>query len=86
MEGERLFVIERDYVSGTSYSLWLQAVCPSHKLPCLGCWGPVDEANVSSEFNLLKEKGFSLEEIKNRFRMHTGSSIMKPLKKLLGVL
>ncbi len=62
------------------------AVCPSHGLPCLGCWGPVDEANVSSEFNLLKEKGFSIEEIKNRFRIHTGSGMMKPLKKILGVL
>jgi sulfhydrogenase subunit delta len=62
------------------------AVCPSHGLPCLGCWGPVDEANVSSEFNLLKEKGFSIEAIKNRFRIHTGSGMMKPLKKILGVL
>ena len=62
------------------------AVCPSHNLPCLGCWGPVEEANISSEFNLLKEKGFSQEEIKRRFRMHTGSGIIKPLKKILGVL
>ncbi|MBN2030164.1 NADH:ubiquinone oxidoreductase [bacterium] len=62
------------------------AVCPSHNLPCLGCWGPVEEANVSSEFNLLKEKGLTQEEIKRRFRMHNGSGIIKPLKKILGVL
>lgn len=62
------------------------AVCPSHNLPCLGCWGPMTEANITSEFNLLKEKGFSIDEIKRRFRIHNGSGMMKPLKKILGVL
>ena len=63
-----------------------KAVCPSNNLPCLGCFGPVDEANVASEFELLKEKGFSIEAIKNRMRMHSGSGLMKPLKKILGEL
>ncbi len=62
------------------------AACPSHNLPCVGCWGPLHEANVTAQFNLLKEKGFSVEEIKRRFRIHTGSGMMAPLKKLLGVL
>lgn len=62
------------------------AACPSHNLPCMGCWGPMKEANVSAEFDLLKEKGFSIEEIKRRFRMHAGSGMMKPLKEILGVL
>ncbi|HHS14028.1 MAG TPA: hypothetical protein ENN03_09740 [bacterium] len=62
------------------------ARCPSHNLTCLGCWGPMKEANIGAEFNLLKEKDYSLEEIKRRFRMHTGSGMMKPLKKLLGAL
>ncbi len=62
------------------------AACPSHNLACVGCWGSMKEANITSEFNLLREKGFSVEEIKRRFRMHTGSSMMKPLKKILGVL
>jgi sulfhydrogenase subunit delta len=62
------------------------AVCPSHNLPCMGCFGPMKEANVTSQFHLLKEKGFSVEEIKRRFRLHNGSGMIKPLKKLLGVL
>jgi sulfhydrogenase subunit delta len=62
------------------------AVCPSHNLPCFGCFGPMKEANVTSQYNLLKEKGFLVEEIKRRFRMHNGSGMIKPLKKLLGVL
>ena len=62
------------------------ARCPSHNLPCVGCFGPMKEANVTAEFNLLREKGFSVDEIKRRFRMHSGSGMMKPLKKILGVL
>lgn len=62
------------------------ARCPSNNLPCMGCWGPMKEANINAEFNLLKEKGFSVEEIKRRFRMHTGSGMMKAMKNILGVL
>ena len=63
-----------------------EAVCPEHNLPCLGCWGPVEESNVAAEFELLREKDFSISEIKRRFRLHSGSGMMKPLKKILGVL
>jgi sulfhydrogenase subunit delta len=60
------------------------AACPSHNLPCYGCFGPVQEANVSSEFDLLKEKGFTVDEIKRRLRMHAGSGILKSLKNIFG--
>lgn len=60
------------------------AVCPTHNLPCLGCWGPVREGNVDSQFNLIKEKGYSIEAIQKRFSMHTGTGIADTLKKLLG--
>ncbi len=62
------------------------ARCPSHNLPCLGCWGPMDEANITGEYNLLREKNFSIDEIKRRFRIHNGSGMIKPLKKILGEL
>jgi len=39
------------------------ARCPSHYLGCDGCFGPVDEANVAMEYNLLKEKGLAHNEI-----------------------
>ncbi|MBN2201567.1 NADH:ubiquinone oxidoreductase [bacterium] len=61
-----------------------KAVCPSHNLPCVGCFGPVEEANVSSEFALLKEKGFTVEEIRRRLRIHSGSGVLKSLKNLFG--
>jgi sulfhydrogenase subunit delta len=44
------------------------ARCPSHNRPCIGCRGPVDEANVSSEIKVLKEKEFTWADIQNRLR------------------
>ena len=45
-----------------------KARCPSYGRPCIGCRGPVEEANVSSEVRLLKEKGFTWTDIRNRLR------------------
>jgi len=61
------------------------AICPSFGVPCIGCWGPVDEENISSEFKLLLEKGYAREEIIRRFRIFGGSERAEKLKKLLGV-
>jgi sulfhydrogenase subunit delta len=44
------------------------ARCPGHNRPCIGCRGPVEEANVSSEIQVLKEKGFTWVDIQNRLR------------------
>jgi sulfhydrogenase subunit delta len=44
------------------------ARCPSHNRPCIGCRGPVGEANVSSEIEILKEKGFTWVDIQNHLR------------------
>ena len=44
------------------------ARCPGYNIPCHGCRGPVDEANIASEVKILKEKGFTLRDIENRLR------------------
>jgi len=44
------------------------ARCPGYNIPCIGCRGPVDEANVASEVKILKEKGFTLRDIENKLR------------------
>jgi len=44
------------------------ARCPSHNRPCIGCQGPVEESNISSEIQILKEKGFTWVDIQNRLR------------------
>lgn len=52
------------------------AVCPSHNLPCVGCWGPAEEANRSAEFKLLLEKGFDLESIQRKMAIYSGTTIV----------
>ncbi|HUU52095.1 MAG TPA: hypothetical protein VMW92_03620 [Candidatus Heimdallarchaeota archaeon] len=49
------------------------SVCINHNLPCLGCWGPVEGANLTSEFYLLKEKGFDTEYIKKIMANYSGT-------------
>lgn len=51
-----------------------QARCPGCGLPCAGCRGPVEEANVSSEVRVLKEKGFTQVDIQNRLRTFAASA------------
>lgn len=51
------------------------SVCINHNLPCLGCWGPLDVANRTSEYYLLKEKGYQEEEIKKKMANYSGVKI-----------
>jgi sulfhydrogenase subunit delta len=50
------------------------ARCPSYGQPCRGCRGPVEEANFSSEIEVLKEKGFTWFDIQNRLRTFVSST------------
>jgi coenzyme F420-reducing hydrogenase gamma subunit len=45
-----------------------EALCPSHSVPCQGCRGPLEEANVASEVSLFREKGYTIEDIRKRIR------------------
>jgi coenzyme F420-reducing hydrogenase gamma subunit len=47
------------------------ARCPATGIACEGCRGPVDEANVAQELELLKERGFGGEEIMRRMSRFT---------------
>ena len=58
------------------------AVRPSQNLPCVGCWGPTDDLNVSSEYKLLKEKGYSPDEIIKKIRKFGGASVAQLVKDL----
>jgi coenzyme F420-reducing hydrogenase gamma subunit len=51
-----------------------KARCPSYGRPCIGCRGPVEEANISSEVRLLREKGFTPSDIQNRLRTFAGAA------------
>jgi sulfhydrogenase subunit delta len=58
------------------------AVCPSHNLPCVGCWGPTDDLNVSGEYQLLKEKGYKPEDIIRKVKKFGGAAVAKLVKDL----
>lgn len=58
------------------------AVCPSHNLPCVGCWGPTDDLNVGAEYNLLKEKGYEPDEILKKIKKFGGANVAKLVKEL----
>lgn len=58
------------------------AACTSYNLPCVGCFGPVIEANLASEYELLLEKGFSKDEVVRRMRSFGGHGMDKLLKEL----
>ena len=58
------------------------AVCPTHNLPCVGCWGPTDDLNVSSEYQLLKEKGYDPDEITKKIKKFGGARVAQLVKDL----
>ncbi len=58
------------------------AVCPSHNLPCVGCWGPTDDLNVSAEYKLLKEKGYDPAEVVRKIKKFGGANVAKLVKEL----
>lgn len=47
------------------------ARCPATGIVCEGCRGPVREANVAQELELLLERGFGREEIERRMSRFT---------------
>jgi sulfhydrogenase subunit delta len=47
------------------------ARCPATGIPCEGCRGPVAEANVAQELELLVERGFDRREIEHRLSRFT---------------
>ena len=42
------------------------AVCPTGNMGCLGCRGPAEEANFDSFRQIMKDKGFSNEDVKEK--------------------
>ncbi len=59
------------------------AICPSLKIPCIGCWGPIREENVRSEAKLLLEHGFDAKEIVKRFAIFGGKERAEKLQTIL---
>lgn len=54
------------------------ARCPAYNVPCIGCRGPVDEANMGSMEAILAQAGFSIDDV--RQRLHTFTARPVPQK------
>lgn len=65
-------LLERDQLClGPIIQGGCDARCPATGIPCEGCRGPVAEANVAQELELLLARGHSREEIERRMSRFT---------------
>ncbi len=46
------------------------AVCPTGKTACLGCRGPAEELNMPAFFELVKERGLSLDDLHEKLAFY----------------
>ena len=69
------------------------AVCINNNVPCVGCRGPVAEANVAGEVEMLVKmkhphfpdrKSFSYDDVVNKAMMYGGSPMVDLLEKAKG--
>lgn len=67
-ENRCLLIEDNEMCLGPLIQAGCNARCPAVGIKCEGCRGPVAEANVAAELELLLEKGFSREEIVRRMR------------------
>ncbi|WP_224962414.1 NADH-quinone oxidoreductase subunit B family protein [Geomonas subterranea] len=63
-----LLLEKRELCLGPVVQGGCNARCPATGIVCEGCRGPVREANVAQELELLLERGFGREEIERRMR------------------
>jgi sulfhydrogenase subunit delta len=50
------------------------ARCPGYNSPCIGCRGPVDEANVESMEAIITKAGYTVEDFRRRQRLFAGAA------------
>lgn len=67
-ENRCLLMEDNEMCLGPLIQAGCNARCPAVGIKCEGCRGPVAEANVAAEMELLLEKGFSREDIVSRMR------------------
>lgn len=69
MRENNCLLIERgELCCGPITAAGCQARCPDLRVPCVGCRGPVGDANPSSLLAMLEEKGFDRQRIASRLR------------------
>lgn len=80
MEYECLLVERGVFCLGPVTIEGCKARCPGHNIPCIGCHGPVGEANYASEVKILLDKGYTMEEIKRRMGLFVFNPNLKQIQ------
>ena len=57
------------------------ALCPKNGVGCYGCRGPTKDANYNSYLKILKEKGHTKEEIKDKLETFAGLDFEEDARK-----
>jgi sulfhydrogenase subunit delta len=69
LENNCLLIERGELCCGPITAAGCKARCPDLRVPCVGCRGPVADANPSSMIAMLEEKGFARERILDRLRV-----------------
>jgi coenzyme F420-reducing hydrogenase gamma subunit len=73
-EQECLLLAHGIFCSGPITAGGCGARCPGYNVPCIGCRGPADDANVASMERIVHEAGYSLEDFRRRQRLFFGEA------------
>ena len=75
-KGNVCLVEEGKWCLGSVTRAGCGAICPTFRDPCAGCRGLTSAPNIESLCNILTEKGYSKEEIKNKFNIFNGLEVI----------
>ncbi|MEM2142550.1 MAG: hypothetical protein QXS20_03875 [Candidatus Thorarchaeota archaeon] len=78
----RCLLLDKKFCLGPLTNGGCGSVCPSHGLPCVGCWGPQADGNFKQHFELLMSFGMNKDEIVRRVRNYGGHKILEYIKEL----
>jgi coenzyme F420-reducing hydrogenase gamma subunit len=67
-ENNCLLIEQGKFCCGSLTTAGCVALCPSLNVPCVGCRGPAEDANVPSAMAMFREKGYGSDEVAARLR------------------
>ncbi len=76
-EQECLLVVRGLPCAGPVTVAGCNARCPGYNIPCIGCRGPVDEANMGSIEKIFEQKELPKEQIKLKLRVFAAPALDK---------
>ncbi len=68
------FLLEKEFCLGPLTYSGCDAICINNGVPCEGCRGPLDDANIAAEVKLLKTFGMTEEDVKEKARLFSATA------------